>query len=121
MIQSLRSITSKINKSTEEKIINVLIFLTTILISIIVYFSTIGCYEFDSNICLIENPESIIKYNITLPYNKFLAPFQEFELWDKIKQFFNYKYPYFWLMLGIVISALIIYFRPNIVDKNDDN
>lgn len=121
MFQNFRSIIAKINKKTEEKIINVLIMLTTLLISIIIYFSTTGCYEFDHNVCLIENPESIINYNITLPYRRFIEPFEEFELWDKIKNLFNYKYPYLWIIISLIISGLIIYYRPNIVDKNEDN
>ena len=111
-----------ISKKNEEMILNVFIVLITNLITIILYFILIGCYNEDgTNICLIDNYEGWFKYNITLPINKFTEPLQSSSIGHIISNLINYRYPYLWMILGLVTAYYIINNRPNIIDNESNN
>lgn len=110
-----------ISKKNEEIILNVLIILITNLLSLILYFILIGCYNGDgSNICINENYEGWLINNITLPINKFTEPLQGLTF-SSISNLFDYRYPYLWIIIGLVVSYVIISNRPSIVDNKSNN
>ena len=53
--------------------------------------------------------------------NKFTEPFQNISYGSIFMNLFSYRYPYLWILIGIILSIVIILNRPNIIDNKSNN
>lgn len=100
----------KKNKTLKNKIINVFVIMTFMLLSVVLYFILKGC----NNYCIVDDPSSVLKYNISIPFNKFLIPLFSPDKHDlyTILNIFSINYPYIWMIVSIIVSYFVIKNKP---------
>jgi len=94
---------------SENHLINFIITISCMLLFLIFYFIKI-CTPFADNKCYINGL-------ITLPKERFFIPFSKPDLYTKILFFFDLDIPYIWLIMGLIVSYIIIKYKP--IDRKE--
>ena len=95
---------------SENTLINLIIIISSVLLFIILYFMKI-CYPFSENKCYTNGL-------ITLPKDRFTKPFSNSNLLTILDFLFDIEFPYIWILFGLIVSYIIVIYRPKNEDKD---